>query len=191
MRKTIVLERVILKNFNSFQNDEVPLNNGLTIITGPNGAGKSTVFQGIKFAMGSNERGDRSSKWSNFIRIGEKIGSVEIHIRVDNELYKIRRVIYDDQAPYFQIMEPGKEKFRNTTATKIHDLITDLKFNPDNVFAFVSQGDVNNIRKMKVMEIREFLEIGLGLHDLREKIQELPKLRILYAAKQVLVKIEK
>ena len=66
-----ILERVILINFNSFQNDEVPLSNGLTIITGPNGAGKSTIFQGIKFGLSSNERDGRAKKWSDFIRIGE------------------------------------------------------------------------------------------------------------------------
>ena len=48
-----ILERVILKNFNSFQNDEVLLDKGFTIITGPNGAGKSSIFQGIKFGLSS------------------------------------------------------------------------------------------------------------------------------------------
>ncbi|MCP4764019.1 MAG: AAA family ATPase, partial [archaeon] len=172
--KKVVLERVLLKNFNSFQNDEVPLHKGFTIVTGPNGAGKSTVFQGIRFAMSSNERDGRSKRWSDFIRIGQNSGSVEIHIRKndDKEPYKIRRFIFKDRAPYFQLMEPGDNKFRNTTVSKIQDLMKQLGYNPENAFAFVSQGNVTSIKNMETREIYDFLEIGLGLRDLRFEIQE-------------------
>ncbi|MHA1728881.1 MAG: AAA family ATPase [Promethearchaeota archaeon] len=169
--KKAVLERVILKNFNSFQNEEVPLNSGFTVITGPNGAGKSSIFQGIRFALGSNQKDDRSKKWSDFIRIGQNSGSAEIHIKKGKDTYKIRRLMYKNQAPYFQVKTPEEKKFRNTTARKIHDITEELGYNPDNVFAFVSQGKVVSIKKMETGEICDFLEIGLGLKELRNDIQ--------------------
>ncbi|MBD3349887.1 MAG: AAA family ATPase, partial [Candidatus Lokiarchaeota archaeon] len=172
MNENTIVEKVILKNFNSFQNDEVPLKKGFTVVTGPNGAGKSTVFQGIKFALGSNERDGRNTKWSDFIRIGEKYGSVELHLRKDEKLYKIRRIIQDDAAPYFQIKLPDDKKFHNTTAQKVKDVVKLLEYNPNNVFAFVSQGNVTDIKNMEEKEVCQFIELGLGLTDLREQIFE-------------------
>ena len=75
------LERIVLNNFNSFKVDEVPFDKGFTVITGPNGAGKSTIFQGIKFSFGSNEKDGRAKVWSDFIRIGQKAGYAEVHLR--------------------------------------------------------------------------------------------------------------
>jgi chromosome segregation protein len=169
-----ILEKVILINFNSFQNDEVPLSNGLTIITGPNGAGKSTIFQGIKFSLSSNERDGRAKKWSDFIRIGENFGSVELHIRTGKKLFKIRRIIQKGKTPYFQFQDSSEDKskikFKNTSVTKIQRIVTELGYNPDNVFAFVSQGNITNIKNMETKQICDFFELGLGLKELKEEI---------------------
>ena len=169
-----ILERVILINFNSFQNDEVPLSNGLTIITGPNGAGKSTIFQGIKFGLSSNERDGRAKKWSDFIRIGENFGSVELHIRNGKELFKIRRIIQKGKTPYFQLQDSSenktKIKFKNVSSNRIRHLAAELGYNPDNVFAFVSQGNIVNIKNMETKQICDFFELGLGLKNLKVEI---------------------
>lgn len=169
-----ILERVILINFNSFQNDEVPLSNGLTIITGPNGAGKSTIFQGIKFGLSSNERDGRAKKWSDFIRIGENFGSVELHISNGKKLFKIRRIIQQGKTPYFQFQDSSEDKskikFKNVSSNRIRHLVAELGYNPDNVFAFVSQGNITNIKNMETKQICDFFELGLGLKELKEEI---------------------
>ncbi|MFX1439061.1 MAG: AAA family ATPase, partial [Promethearchaeota archaeon] len=61
---------VRLKNFLSFYKGVVSFDPGLTVIIGPNGSGKTSVFHAIKFALGSNQREERYSKWSDFVRHG-------------------------------------------------------------------------------------------------------------------------
>ncbi|MHA1820982.1 MAG: AAA family ATPase [Promethearchaeota archaeon] len=185
----VILEKVILINFNSYQNEEIILDKGLTIITGPNGAGKSTIFQAIKYGMGSNERGQRYEKWSKFLRIIKEkgiaeFGSVELDFLTKDGIYKIQRIIEKDKSPYFKIKYPGAKKFKNTTAVKISQIIRSWGYNPDNVFAFVSQGDITNIKDMKAKEVCSFLEKGLGLSNLREQIMN-AKAKLRYIEKQI------
>ena len=106
------LERIVLKNFNSFKVDEVPFHKGFTVITGPNGAGKSTIFQGIKFSLGSNEKDGRAKVWSDFIRIGQNAGYAEIHLRNNKNLIKIRRTIIKGKAPFYQMQESTDKKLK-------------------------------------------------------------------------------
>ncbi|MBN2157346.1 MAG: chromosome segregation protein SMC [Candidatus Lokiarchaeota archaeon] len=167
-----ILERIILHNFNSFAVDEVPFHKGFTVITGPNGAGKSTIFQGIKFSLGSNEKDGRAKTWSEFIRIGQEAGYAEIHLRNKKTLIKIRRTIFKGQSPFYQIQIGADSKLKKCTASTVQNLLADFGVNPDNVFAFVSQGNITNIKNMEKMQICDYLERGLGLHPLREEIIE-------------------
>ena len=98
------IKKVILENFLSFKHDEVDFGDSkFTIIVGPNWSGKTSIFQAVKFALGSNERGERYPKWSNFIRNGQNHAMAEIHIQKGKELIKIRRTVIRGQSPYFSI----------------------------------------------------------------------------------------
>jgi len=164
------LERIVLKNFNSFKVDEVPFHKGFTVITGPNGAGKSTIFQGIKFSLGSNEKDGRAKVWSDFIRIGQNAGYAEIQLRDKKKIIKIRRTIIKGQAPFYQMQAGEDQKLKKCTASTIQALLTEFGINPDNVFAFVSQGNITSIKNMEKKEICDYLEKGLGLYPLRGEI---------------------
>ena len=169
--KRIFIRKVILENFLSFQKDEVDFGKSkFVIIVGPNWSGKTSVFQAIKFALGSNERDERYKKWSNFIRNGQNHAKVEVHITNEKELIKLRRYVIRGQSPYFKIQRKEDGDFRKVSAQEIQKLISDLNINPDNQFAFVSQGKIDAIKNLKPTELCTFLEEGIGLKDLRDDI---------------------
>ncbi|MFW9771365.1 MAG: AAA family ATPase [Candidatus Thorarchaeota archaeon] len=162
---------MILENFLSFQRDEINFEDSkFVIIIGPNWSGKTSIFQAIKFALGSNERDERYKKWSDFIRNGQDHAMVEVHILNNEELIKIRRTVVRGQSPFFEIERITSKGFQRVNANDIQDLISNLSINPDNQFAFVSQGKIDVIKSLKPIELCAFLEEGIGLKGLREEI---------------------
>jgi chromosome segregation protein len=171
------IKKVVLENFLSFQRDEVDFsghskeeNPRFILIIGPNWSGKTSIFQAIKFALGSNERDDRYKKWSDFIRNGQEHGMVEIHIQYNMELIKIRRTVMRGQSPFYEIYRNDDKDFKKVHAMEVQNTISELDINPDNQFAFVSQGKIDAIKNLKPIELCMFLEEGVGLKGLREEI---------------------
>jgi len=165
------IKKVILENFLSFQKDEVDFGKAkFVIIVGPNWSGKTSIFQAIKFVLGSNERDDRYTKWSNFIRNGQNHAMVEIHIQNGDDLLKIRRYVIRGQSPFFKIQQNNESNFHQVQAQEIQKEIGDLNINPDNQFAFVSQGKIDSIKSLKPTDLCSFLEEGIGLNSLRDEI---------------------
>ncbi|MHA2282836.1 MAG: AAA family ATPase [Promethearchaeota archaeon] len=167
----IYIKKVILENFLSFQKDEVDFGEAkFVIIVGPNWSGKTSIFQAIKFVLGSNERDDRYTKWSNFIRNGQNHAMVEIHIQNGDDLLKVRRYVIRGQSPFFKVQHKNETDFRQVQAHEIQKEIFDLNINPDNHFAFVSQGKIDSIKNLKSTDLCFFLEEGIGLNSLRDEI---------------------
>lgn len=160
----------MLENFLAFQRDKAEFSKGFTIIVGPNWSGKSTIYQGIKFALGSNERDERYSKWSDFIRTGQDHALIEVYIETPKELIGIRRTVLRGKAPYFELKRGKDEDFKKTTSTEVQNLVKSLNYNPDNQFSFVSQGKIDAMKNMKPEELCTFLEEGVGLKGLRYEI---------------------
>lgn len=142
----------------------------LILIIGPNWSGKTSIFQAIKFVLGSNERDERYKKWSDFIRNGENHAMVEIEIQSHEELLKLRRYVIRGQSPYYEMQRQGEPKFKRVQANTVQKVVKQLKINPDNHFAFVSQGKIDSIKNLKPYELSGFLEEGIGLKGLREEI---------------------
>ena len=165
------IKKVILENFLSFQKDEVDFGEAkFVIIVGPNWSGKTSIFQAIKFALGSNERDNRYTKWSNFIRNSQNHAMVEIHIQNGDDIIQLRRYVIRGQSPFFKIKGKNEKEFHKVQAHDIQKVITDLNINPDNQFAFVSQGKIDAIKSLKPTELCSFLEKGIGLKPLRDEI---------------------
>ncbi len=165
------LSKVILENFLSFEKDEVDFGDAkFNLVIGPNWSGKTSIFQAIKFGLGSNERDERYSKWSDFIRNDEKHAMVEIHINNRGRMIKLQRTVIKGKTPFFSIQEPGTKTFKRITTKEVQKIIKELNFNPDNHFAFVSQGKVDAIKSLKPIILCNFLEEGIGLKNLRDEI---------------------
>ncbi|TFF88422.1 MAG: hypothetical protein EU550_01315, partial [Promethearchaeota archaeon] len=173
----IYVKKVILENFLSFSRDEAEFIRydgsspaRFIVIVGPNWSGKTSIFQGIRFALGSNERGDRYPKWSDFIRHGQDHTMVELHIQRESELFQIRRTVVRGKSPYFSLRKYGDNDFKRVNASEVQNLVQELNFNPDNNFAFVGQGEIDAIKNLRPTELGDFLEEGIGLTGLREEI---------------------
>jgi len=171
-----------LENFLSFQRDEVNFstekNKGIprfVLIIGPNWSGKTSIFQAIRFALGSNERDERYTKWSDFIRNNQAHAMVELHIQYRTEIIKIRRTVIKGKSPFFELQFDTDKEFKKAHVTEVQKLVSKLDINPDNQFAFVSQGKIDSIKNLKPIELCSFLEEGIGLKGLRDEILQQKK----------------
>ncbi|HUW89756.1 MAG TPA: AAA family ATPase [Candidatus Nanopelagicaceae bacterium] len=176
------IRKVILENFLSFQRDEVDFSTKknkeiprFVLIIGPNWSGKTSIFQAIKFALGSNERDERYKKWSDFIRNSQAHAMVELHIQYHTEIIKIRRTVIKGKSPFFEIQFDKDKEFKKAHVTEVQKLVSKLDINPDNQFAFVSQGKIDAIKNLKPIELCSFLEEGIGLKGLRDEILQQKK----------------
>ena len=171
LKGKVHITKVILENFLSFKRDEVDFNDSkFIIVLGPNWSGKTSIFQALKFVLGSNERDFRYPKWSDFIRHGQEHAMVEVTIKNKDELIEIRRTVVKDHSPYYSIKKKGSKDFIRVKTNEIQEIISNLNYNPDNHFAFVSQGHIGAIKDLKPVELCSFLERGIGLKQLREEI---------------------
>lgn len=171
----VIVEKLILQNFLSFEYDEIIFDPNFTIVMGPNGAGKSSIYQALKFVLGSNDYDGRYSKWSDFIHTGAKKAVVQIHIRINQLEYLIQRVVFQNGAPKFFFKKPGDEKLSSVSGHEIHTFLKELQIDPNNIFAFMSQGNIDSIKDFKEEELCYFVERGLGLNITREQIIEIKR----------------
>ena len=158
------IESIRLGNFLSFYAGTVEFDKGLTVLAGPNGSGKTSIFHALKFALGSNQRENRYSKWSDFIRHGATTAEVEISVKVNGQSRKFLRRIDRDGIP--RAYSDG----RRVKAAEHRQLISALGLETDNPLVFMPQERINAIREMDPFEVRRLVEEGTGLDVLRDRI---------------------
>ncbi|NVM16451.1 MAG: hypothetical protein HWN80_01955 [Candidatus Lokiarchaeota archaeon] len=100
---------------------------------------------------------------------------VELHIQYHGEILKVRRTVIRGKSPFFEIQLNHDQNFKKVHVNEIQKLITELDINPDNQFAFVSQGKIDAIKNLKPIELCSFLEEGIGLKALRKEILQQKK----------------
>ena len=170
LKKKIKLEKIILEDFISFDYNEVIFHPEFTIITGPNGVGKSSIYHALKFVLGSNDYDGRYKKWSNFIRTGQQYAIVTLYLEFSGENYCLRRTVFKDRAPKFSFQGPDEIELHDVSAKKIQDFVDKIGIDPNHVFSFMSQGKIGSLKNFKDEALCSFVEKGLGLNVLREKI---------------------
>ncbi|MHA1769839.1 MAG: AAA family ATPase [Candidatus Thorarchaeota archaeon] len=158
------IESARLHNFLSFYSGVVPFDKGLTVIVGPNGSGKTSIFHALKFALGSNQRENRYSKWSDFIRHGALSAEVEIQVRVNGRSKRLLRKIDRDGIPRAYV--DGKR----VKAAELRLLSQSFGLDTDNPLVFMPQERINALRAMDPHEVRRLVEEGTGLDMLRDRI---------------------
>ena len=173
-RPTIRISKIVLQNFLSFEHDEVILDPEFTIITGPNGAGKSTIFQALKFALGSNDYDGRYKKWGDFIRSDQNLAKVQVLFQIIEE-GKIREIIIQrsvqqGSAPKHAIKWPDDPEIHPVRSKVIEKFIDTYRIDPENVFSFMSQGNIDSIKDFKEETLCEFVEHGIGIEVLHHQI---------------------
>ncbi|MHC1591041.1 MAG: AAA family ATPase, partial [Candidatus Helarchaeales archaeon] len=161
-------------NFLSFKHSVITFEpNGYITIVGPNYSGKSSIFEALRFGFGSNQK-IRYNKWSEYLNDticrpdqDEFVrGLVELEIFDGNKTSTYKR----------EIMMNGKTSyFINDQAVSRADYMKKMEaigVNPDNPFIFLPQGQMQDLKKLKPIQFREFMEEGLNLSASRQKIYE-------------------
>lgn len=165
MSDEVRIHSVSIKNFLSFYEGEVELDPGLNVVVGPNGAGKTSIFHAMKFALGSNQREKRYSKWSDFIRHGARTAQVEITVDSGKENRTLTRKISRGRVPRAYI--DGKR----VKASELRMLVDSFDIDVDSNLVFMPQERINALRNMNPVEVRKLIEEGTGLNRLRQKIE--------------------
>lgn len=160
----IYISSARLRNFLSFYEGNVSFDPGLSVIVGPNGSGKTSIFHALKFALGSNEKESRYSKWSDFIRHGASSAEVEVTLMVDGQGRRLLRKIDRDGIPRAYV------DGRRVKAAELRSLTEALGLEPDNTLVFMPQERINALRDMDPVEVRKLVEEGTGLDAFRDRI---------------------
>ena len=137
---------------------------GLTVLAGPNGSGKTSIFHALKFALGSNQRENRYSKWSDFIRHGASTAQVEVTVKVNGQNRKFLRRIDRDGIPRSYVDS------RRVKAAELRHIVSTFGLDTDNPLVFIPQERINALRDMNPHEVRRLIEEGTGLDSLRDRI---------------------
>ena len=158
------IESIKLDNFLSFYSGIVRFDKGLTVLAGPNGSGKTSIFHALKFGLGSNQRENRYSKWSDFIRHGASSAQVEVIVKVNGQNRKFLRKIDRDGIPRAYV------DGRRVKAAEHRQIVDTFGLDTDNPLVFIPQERINAIRDMDPFEVRKLVEEGTGLDALRDRI---------------------
>ena len=156
------LSKMVIENFLNFSREEISFDPRFTIITGPNGSGKSSIFQGIKFALGSNDRDERYRKWADFIHFDRDFARVELEISHQGIPYRLRRTVLRNGKITYEMQYPGVKEYTAITKTQADESISSFGYNPNNVFAFVSQGRIDVIKNMDPHGLCAYIEEGVA-----------------------------
>jgi len=83
-------KRIVLENIRSYLHEDIELPDGSLLLSGDIGSGKSTVLLAIEFALFGLTK-DLSGDM--LLRNGQKHGSVELHLSIDNKGITIKRTL--------------------------------------------------------------------------------------------------
>ncbi|ACI18489.1 ATP-binding protein [Dictyoglomus thermophilum] len=170
----IYLKSLELTNFKSFiGNNKIPFSQNFTVITGPNGSGKSNILDAIRWVLGEQRvKTLRAEKTDEVIFGGNKFYSqanyakVELCLNIFGEDYFITRKIYRDE---------DSEYYINGKMVRLKDI--QLFLNNFGLgrygFAFLGQGEIEDLILKENGRIRELIENIAGISGYHEKVKEL------------------
>ncbi|PLY00668.1 MAG: SMC family ATPase [Desulfuromonas sp.] len=82
-----------LKNIKSHRNLDLEFSAGINVLSGANGVGKSTIFEAIGYAMFGVDAQSFVGNVERFVSIGEKKGEIVVEFSIDEERYKVSRIV--------------------------------------------------------------------------------------------------
>ncbi len=72
----MIVTRLCLRDFRTYDRVQIPLGPGLTVVHGPNGSGKTNLLEGLYF--GCTARSCRTSNEREMVRFGSEVARVEV-----------------------------------------------------------------------------------------------------------------
>ncbi len=169
---------VTLENFKCYEDAELDLSTGITVVHGVNGSGKSTLLEAIFFALyGSRALDDRTL--SDVVTTGATSTAVELGFTHDGERYRIeRRVTRRDERTSTTkcVLEGPDDQIEG--ARDVRAFVASLLRMDATAFvncAYVRQGEVNKLIHASPADrqdmIDDLLQLG-ALETYRERASE-------------------
>ncbi len=170
------LSKCIINGFKSFADKvEIDFKQGFSAIVGPNGCGKSNIYEAILWVLGEQRPTSlRSSKMEEVIFSGTStrspVGMAEVtvfitdenHVLSDRSELKITRRLF---------RSGESEYYLNSQSCRLRD-ITQLLSKVGlgkNSYAFIGQGEVNDILKAKPKDLRLMFEEAAGIAEYKNQ----------------------
>jgi exonuclease SbcC len=150
----MIIDRLVLRNFKRFRNEEIRFRDGITGILGNNGTGKSSIVEAVFFALYGVQATGISGDYivSSFASKKEKC-EVRLDFRIGGESYQVHRTfkkgktvqhdasfyhkgkerakgVSDVEAEVKRTLGMGPVDFRNTIYAAQKDLLTLLENTP-------------------------------------------------------------
>ncbi len=170
------LSKVIINGFKSFADKvEINFNPGLSAIVGPNGCGKSNIYEAILWVLGEQRPSSlRSAKMEEVIFSGTiarpPVGMAEVTLFLSDEERKLsdktelkitRRLFRSGESEY--LINNEQVRLRD-----IVRLMTKIGLGK-NTYAFIGQGEVNDIIKARPQDLRLMFEEAAGIAEYKNQ----------------------
>ena len=105
-----MIEKLILKNFKSYEKSQVKFKPGLNIFLGEVGAGKTSVLEAISFALFGRYAG--SVMKSELIRRGTEKAEVSLVFSTSSGRYKVSRIIHLEKSQQAKLWIYDEKKWK-------------------------------------------------------------------------------
>src|SRR3989344_4370619 len=87
----MIINKIRLENIRSYTDEQIDFPEGIVLLSGDVGSGKSTILLAIEFALFGLLKGDLTG--ATLLRNGTNKGSVELHLKFDNNRVIIKRTL--------------------------------------------------------------------------------------------------
>ena len=168
-----LITRVVLNNFMSHAQSEVPLGPGLNIITGPNGSGKSAILLGISTALG-HSRTERARTLSRLVREGEEEAVVSVFLRNTGKCRPFPNIRKEEVEVTRLIRANGTYRYyidgRPARREQVLKALARIGFNPANPVIIMHQLMVETFASLKPQEKLRLFEDALGFSEYRSAL---------------------
>ena len=176
-----MLERLSLRNFKVFRDQEFLFPEGTTAIVGPNGSGKTTILEAIEFALFRlvSRKEKRIPHMEELIKHGAKKAKVELEFvaPINRRVYRVVRTIHpgETKADLFGEDSTGPVE---SGPKRVDEEIVDLLGMDRNAFSaltYVRQGEIDRLARLTPSSRRTNLYsmMGLGIYDkTSDKVQK-------------------
>ncbi|WP_069592461.1 AAA family ATPase [Methanosphaera sp. WGK6] len=178
----MILNKLELKNFKSYEHTLIEFNRGISLILGENGAGKSTILEAISYALFK----DTTGKIDDLIRKSPKTNDVienmlvTLYFEHNGTHYKIERGKNKSKSVaelYFQ--ENGKNHLKAKGDRTVNHEIQNLIEMDSKSFlnaVYIRQGEITDLVEKTASERKEFISKLLNLDALEKSWEEIKTL---------------
>ncbi len=158
------IEKLVLKNFKSFRDNEIQFDKGFNALVGPNGSGKSNLTDSVVFAFGENSLKSMRVKRTNDLIFGNS-SAAEVTVLLSNgeERHEVKRMV----------RKSGETKYLlNGKRVKKYVLEEFLAKNRLFTHNVIKQGQVQHIVEVSSKDRRQMIDSVANISEYEAKKKE-------------------